>query len=336
MEDLWISIFCHLADLCLDRRPAIRKSACQTLFNTVECHGSRFDSTTWSAMFWKVLFPLLRNVHEMFANAPVEREGRSNSLLVHHSRDTAAKQWAETVVLTLSGVSHLVISKQDQLLALAEFSKVWNTLLEQVQQHALTPSAEISTTALTSLQTLLELKPTDLQMNRMLWSAAWNTWLQIGTGAVHFQSFSQLESTPVKSKLSASETESKAQSMEQNVTQTSESSHPAAPFLPTAPFMTLMFDLFIPLFSRCTEASTTTTTTTPTTPTISSVEWTRLTEIFRLGLLAPIYVAYLFPQSSVTLLPVVDDGTLSPLQESVLRDLNFLLQVRIATGLDAT
>ncbi|VDL58000.1 unnamed protein product [Hymenolepis diminuta] len=42
-------------------------------------------------------------------------------LLVHHSRDTAAKQWAETVVLTLSGVARCFVSKQSQLLALGEY-----------------------------------------------------------------------------------------------------------------------------------------------------------------------------------------------------------------------
>ncbi len=54
------------------------------------------------------------------ANAPVEREGKTGNLLVHHSRDTAAKQWAETVVLTLSGVARCVVSKQPQLIVLGK------------------------------------------------------------------------------------------------------------------------------------------------------------------------------------------------------------------------
>ncbi|TPP60184.1 hypothetical protein FGIG_01002 [Fasciola gigantica] len=309
LEELWISIFCHLADLCLDRRPAIRKSACQTLFNTVECHGTRFRWTTWSALFWKVLFPLLKNVHELFTSAPVEREGRSNSLLVHHSRDTAAKQWAETVVLTLTGVSNLIVSKQAQLLTLAEFPKVWTSLLDHIMHHALTASAEISTTALASLQNLLDLKPSEPQLNVMLWPAAWSTWLEIGTKAVHFQAFSEIGPC-------SAVTDTSQHQLESTTVQSAESP-PYTPFLPTAAFMTLMFDLFVPLFSRCIEAVSTQ---------ISPAHWTRLTEILHLGSLAPIYVTYLYPQSSVTLLPLVDDGTLSPLQESVLRDLNFLLQ----------
>lgn len=92
------------------------------------------------------------------------------------------------------------------------------------------------------------------------------------------------------------------------------------PFLPTLAFMTLMFDLFVPLFSRCMETAS---------AQITPTDWTQLTEIFRLGFLAPIYVTYLYPQSNVTLVPLLDDGTLSPLQESMLRDLDFLLKVSL-------
>ncbi|VDP78935.1 unnamed protein product [Schistosoma curassoni] len=70
-----------------------------------------------------ILFPLLSKVHNLYQSAPVEKVGdRPNSLLIHHSRDTASKQWAETVVLTLTGVSHCFISKQSHLLTLSKFS----------------------------------------------------------------------------------------------------------------------------------------------------------------------------------------------------------------------
>lgn len=51
---LWVEIFIHLADLVRDRRPAIRKSAGQTLFNTIECHSAQFHPETWSELLWTV------------------------------------------------------------------------------------------------------------------------------------------------------------------------------------------------------------------------------------------------------------------------------------------
>lgn len=48
-------------------------------------------------------------------------EKRNNGkLLMHHSRDTAAKQWAETQVLTLSGVAQIFSNKQATLLKLGK------------------------------------------------------------------------------------------------------------------------------------------------------------------------------------------------------------------------
>lgn len=67
----------------------------------------------------QVLFPLLRGVIELCAAAPAERDLRETpALLIHHTRDTAAKQWAETVTITTTGVAQLYLSKEQQLLPL--------------------------------------------------------------------------------------------------------------------------------------------------------------------------------------------------------------------------
>ncbi|KER22908.1 hypothetical protein T265_09082 [Opisthorchis viverrini] len=309
LHDLWIDIFCKLADLCLDRRPAIRKSACQTLFNTVECHSARrFDEATWSALFWKVLFPLLTNVRELCASAPVERvDGRPNSLLIHHTRDTAAKQWAETVVLTLSGVAQLFVSKQEQLLA--EYPKFWLAFLEQINLHAFTNSAEISVTALKALQILLEIRASQTVHGVSLWPPVWEAWLRIGLSSV------DLRGVDVSRRAAdVAEPEPTDESNETNGNGDEASS-------PT--FVTLLFDLFIPLFTR-------------TRSSFPAVDFGRLEKIIRLGVLTPLHVAYLYPQmaSCSAPLPVTDDGTLSPLQEVVIRCVEFLLENIHSSGSD--
>jgi len=50
---------------------------------------------------WQVLFPLLEAVETSWKNASCEKVDAQNTLLIHHSRNTAQKQWAETQVLFL-------------------------------------------------------------------------------------------------------------------------------------------------------------------------------------------------------------------------------------------
>ena len=61
-DKLWMCLFSRLGDLCLDPRPATRKSAGQTLFSTIAAHGSLLAVSTWQAVLWQVLFPLLDKV----------------------------------------------------------------------------------------------------------------------------------------------------------------------------------------------------------------------------------------------------------------------------------
>jgi hypothetical protein len=41
-------------DLCVDSRPAVRKSAGQTLFSTISAHGGLLHQPTWQAVLWQV------------------------------------------------------------------------------------------------------------------------------------------------------------------------------------------------------------------------------------------------------------------------------------------
>lgn len=53
-DELWMSLFAKFSDLCVDPRPAVRKSAGQTLFSTVSAHGAVLDASIWHAVLWKV------------------------------------------------------------------------------------------------------------------------------------------------------------------------------------------------------------------------------------------------------------------------------------------
>jgi hypothetical protein len=107
-DKLWMVLYARLGDLCVDPRPAVRKSAGQTLFSTITAHGILLNPPTWQAVMWQVLFPLLDKVRSASNSASNEKVDTSGNILIHHSRNTAQKQWAETQVLTLSGVSRVI------------------------------------------------------------------------------------------------------------------------------------------------------------------------------------------------------------------------------------
>ena len=50
-------------DLCVDSRPAVRKSAGQTLFSTISAHGGLLHQPTWQAVLWQVR---KYNIHEKY------------------------------------------------------------------------------------------------------------------------------------------------------------------------------------------------------------------------------------------------------------------------------
>jgi len=87
-----------LGDLCVDSRPSVRKSAGQTLFSTLSAHGVLLRQPTLHAVLWQVLFPLLDKVRSQSGLASSEKVDPGGNILIHHTRNTAQKQWAETQV----------------------------------------------------------------------------------------------------------------------------------------------------------------------------------------------------------------------------------------------
>ena len=152
-DKLWMCLFSRLGDLCLDSRPATRKSAGQTLFSTIAAHGSLLQTQTWQAVLWQVLFPLLDKVSIESGLASTEKSG--DNLLIHHSRNTEQKQWSETQVLTISGVARVFVTKRLLLTALGDFLKAWRLLLEHIEKLSLSTTQEVSLAALKSFHEMV-------------------------------------------------------------------------------------------------------------------------------------------------------------------------------------
>ena len=175
-DKLWMCLFSRLGDLCLDPRPATRKSAGQTLFSTIAAHGSLLAVTTWRAVLWQVLFPLLDKVGIESGLASTERS-HDKDMLIHHSRNTEQKQWSETQVLTISGVARVFVTKRSLLHTLGDFPKAWRLLLEHVEKLALSSTQEVS---LAALKAFHEMVVGAGEGEEGEWAAAWRSWLAIG------------------------------------------------------------------------------------------------------------------------------------------------------------
>jgi len=172
-------------ELCVDERPAVRKSSGQTLFSTIGAHSGVLGERSYEAVLWQVLFPLLEAVDTAWKNARSEKvDGGSGSLLIHHSRNTEHKQWAETHVLVLSGIARIFSSKRSSLLSLPSFPRAWTLLLNFIAGGATSANDEVSFAALKSFQEALTPPFSNSMMTPELWRSTWNVYLDIGAKAV--------------------------------------------------------------------------------------------------------------------------------------------------------
>lgn len=184
-DKLWMCLYARLGELCVDSRPAVRKSAGQTLFSTISAHGGLIKQPTWQALLWQVLFPLLDKVRSLSNSASSEKVDAGGNILIHHTRNTAQKQWAETQVMTLQGVARVFNTKKQMLQALGDFPRAWSILLEFIEYAALSKNNEVSIAALKSFQEILfsskQIDSKTVIDDKEIWAVAWKVWLKIGT-----------------------------------------------------------------------------------------------------------------------------------------------------------
>uniref|UniRef100_A0A0R3RXV2 Protein MON2 homolog n=1 Tax=Elaeophora elaphi TaxID=1147741 RepID=A0A0R3RXV2_9BILA len=216
-ETIWLVLYNCLSELCVDVRPPVRKSACQTLLQTIAAHGSALKPTTWEHMVWKVLFPMLDKVRALTLSASTTRTDSSalgaSNILIHHSRDTESKQWAETSVQTLSGIVKIFNTQRALLLSLDDFPAIWGTLLHYIEYLAASDNNEMTLAALKSFQELLlgKISSQGYEMGKRerfanpahanyggeelpalpehLWIAAWKSWMIMSQTLVLTKSF---------------------------------------------------------------------------------------------------------------------------------------------------
>ncbi|CAI5995602.1 unnamed protein product [Closterium sp. NIES-65] len=161
---LLLAVLCVMETRAKDGRPEVRNAAMRTLFQTVVSHGAKLPPASWRHCLWDLIFPLIDSVRSLAATASRDEApgmeigrqgGRSVMMLVHHSRNTAQKQWDETLVMALNGLARLIRAFFSLLHTMDNFREVWGALLQFVEEGVLTGSREVSSAAASTLQTIM-------------------------------------------------------------------------------------------------------------------------------------------------------------------------------------
>ncbi|KAJ4719601.1 Protein MON2-like protein [Melia azedarach] len=161
-DKLLFAVFSLLQRLGDDERPEVRNSAIRTLFQTLGSHGQKLSKSMWEDCLWDYVFPMLDRASHMAATSSKDewqgkelgtRGGKAVHMLIHHSRNTAQKQWDETLVLVLGGISRLLRSFFPFLTNLNNFWSGWESLLLFVKNSILNGSKEVALAAINCLQT---------------------------------------------------------------------------------------------------------------------------------------------------------------------------------------
>lgn len=155
-----------LQKLSMDSRPEIRHCAMHTLFGAITAHAQRLSATRWKSLFQDALFPLFAKAGERSALAMRRKEEaitpelkKGVKMTVHHSRDTAQKQWSETQVLALRGLSRVVKTCTKLLLQEDWFQQIWIATSE-ICKDSLASEAinlEVSTAGLDCMFVMLKI-----------------------------------------------------------------------------------------------------------------------------------------------------------------------------------
>lgn len=105
----------RLLILSTDSRPEVRNCGMNTLFSAMTGNATLMAPQSWKEVFEDVIFPLFERAEARSNRAVVNKEAvqaidlkKGVTMAVHHSRDTAAKQWSETRSLALRGLSRVI------------------------------------------------------------------------------------------------------------------------------------------------------------------------------------------------------------------------------------
>eukprot|EP00644_Phytophthora_capsici_P014565 jgi/Phyca11/553606/estExt2_Genewise1Plus.C_PHYCAscaffold_540099 len=159
----WGFIFAEFSSVALNERAEVRNSAINTLFGTAVTYGAQFELSEWQLFINSTVLPLaakLCETQKRRSSRSLEKEEAKagTNYMLHHSRDNAEKQWNESRVLMLTGISRVLETNWHYLLQHTSwFASIWRELLQHVALNAaFGMPKEVVLAAVKTLQTLLQ------------------------------------------------------------------------------------------------------------------------------------------------------------------------------------
>ena len=153
------AVFSALASLSRDARPEIRNSAVRALATAQVAHAHRLPVTAAHAALWELLLPTAQAALAAAFDSGTSDSGASTTpvkrssvvIMLHHSRNTASKQWEETLALCLGGLGRVLRVQLATAAKASEFEAHWNDVLSLLRDAAASPSREVGLAAVACL-----------------------------------------------------------------------------------------------------------------------------------------------------------------------------------------
>ncbi|CAI5728792.1 unnamed protein product [Peronospora farinosa] len=163
-QSQWEYIFAEFSYVALNDRAEVRNSAINTLFGTAVTYGAQFKLCEWQLFMDSTVLPLaakLCETQKRKSSRSLEKDESkaSANYMLHHSRDNAEKQWNESRVLMLTGISRVLETNWHYLLQHTSwYVSIWRALLQHVALNAaFGMPKEVVLAAVKTLQTLLQI-----------------------------------------------------------------------------------------------------------------------------------------------------------------------------------
>jgi len=124
-------VLLKLASLAMDDRPELRNCSVNTLFSCVVGLGEQFTDEQWKTCLDETIFGIMTGITSAINDAENKEASGSSTeerykVAVHHSRNSARKQWATTQILVLRGLERVLR---------IFFSRLLETLLDTTQDQ---------------------------------------------------------------------------------------------------------------------------------------------------------------------------------------------------------
>lgn len=119
-----------LHGLALDSRPEVRHASCRALASALVSHGHALSPESWREASMSLCFSLPLQVEAYIESLPLSSTDETETPAhheapLHHTRDTARKQWAETASYALAACCRVAKAHFARLAAEPRFEEAW-------------------------------------------------------------------------------------------------------------------------------------------------------------------------------------------------------------------